>query len=43
MFSPQHFKNKFMNEKELKELLENLLKKGECEYIEFKKNRFIWR
>jgi len=27
-----------MNEKELKELLENLLKKGECEYIEFKKN-----
>jgi ATP-dependent DNA helicase RecG len=27
-----------MNEKELKKLLENLLKKGECEYIEFKKN-----
>jgi ATP-dependent DNA helicase RecG len=41
MFSPQHFKNKFMNEKELKKLLENLLKKGECEYIEFKKDFFI--
>jgi len=26
MFPPQHFKNKFMNEKELKKLLENLLK-----------------
>ena len=30
-----------MNEKELKKLLENLLKKGECEYIEFKKDFFI--
>jgi len=43
MFSPQHFKNKFMNEKELKELLENLLKKGECEYIEFKKNYNLFK
>lgn len=30
-----------MNEKELKKLLENLLKKGECEYVEFKKDYFI--
>jgi ATP-dependent DNA helicase RecG len=30
-----------MNEKELKKLLENLLKKGECEYVEFKKDFFI--
>jgi len=30
-----------MNEKELKELLKNLLKKGECEYIEFKIDFFI--
>jgi len=43
MFSPQHFKNKLMNEKELKELLENLLKKGECEYIEFKKNYNLFK
>ena len=27
-----------MNEEELKKLLKDLLKKGECEYIEFKKN-----
>jgi ATP-dependent DNA helicase RecG len=27
-----------MSDKELKKLLENLLKKGECEYIEFKQN-----
>ena len=32
-----------MNEKELKELLENLLKKGECEYIEFKKNYNLFK
>jgi ATP-dependent DNA helicase RecG len=30
-----------MSDKELKKLLENLLKKGECEYIEFKKDFFI--
>ena len=32
-----------MNEKELKKLLENLLKKGECEYIEFKKNYNLFK
>jgi len=42
MFSPQHFKNKFMNEKELKELLDELLKKDESDsYIEFKENGLI--
>ena len=30
-----------MSDKELKKLLENLLNKGECEYIEFKKDFFI--
>jgi ATP-dependent DNA helicase RecG len=32
-----------MNDKELKKLLENLLKKGECEYIEFKKNYNLFK
>jgi ATP-dependent DNA helicase RecG len=32
-----------MNEKELKKLLENLLKKGECEYIEFKQNYNLFK
>ena len=32
-----------MNEKELKKLLENLLKKGECEYVEFKKNYNLFK
>jgi ATP-dependent DNA helicase RecG len=32
-----------MNERELKELLENLLKIGECEYIEFKKNYNLFK
>ena len=32
-----------MNEKGLKELLKNLLKKGECEYIEFKKNYNLFK
>ena len=43
MFSPRILKFKNMNEKELKELLENLLKKGECEYIEFKKNYNLFK